>query len=206
MSIYAIIGAGGMGQEVRETLIALFGPDIDCQAFVDDEFIGEHSTFTKVSSIHELFDEPDAKVFIALGNGAQRAEKFELLKETVSFPTLIHPTAIVGSNCTLGDGSIIQPFAILTTNILIGQFAQINIQTSISHDCVIGDYFTSAPKATIAGHAKIGNHVTMGTACVVLPGIRICDHVIIGAGAVVTKDIKESGTYVGIPARRVTPE
>ena len=35
-------------------------------------------------------------------------------------------------------------------------------------------------------------------------GITICDHVVIGAGAVVTEDITKPGTYVGVPAKRVS--
>jgi acetyltransferase-like isoleucine patch superfamily enzyme len=33
--------------------------------------------------------------------------------------------------------------------------------------------------------------------------VSICDDVVIGAGSVVTKDITESGTYVGNPAVRL---
>jgi acetyltransferase-like isoleucine patch superfamily enzyme len=33
--------------------------------------------------------------------------------------------------------------------------------------------------------------------------VSICDDVVIGAGSVVTKDITESGTYAGNPARRL---
>jgi acetyltransferase-like isoleucine patch superfamily enzyme len=36
----------------------------------------------------------------------------------------------------------------------------------------------------------------------VLPGVAIAADVVVGAGAVVTKDLKETGTYLGSPARR----
>jgi acetyltransferase-like isoleucine patch superfamily enzyme len=42
--------------------------------------------------------------------------------------------------------------------------------------------------------------VSIGTNATVLP-VMICDNVVIGAGAVVTKNITESGIYVGNPAR-----
>jgi len=47
---------------------------------------------------------------------------------------------------------------------------------------------------------KIGSRVSIGTNATVLP-VTICDSAVIGAGAVVTKDIVESGVYVGNPAR-----
>ena len=43
-----------------------------------------------------------------------------------------------------------------------------------------------------------------GAGSTVIDHISICDNVMIGAGAVVVKDIMESGTYVGIPARKVS--
>jgi UDP-N-acetylbacillosamine N-acetyltransferase len=38
---------------------------------------------------------------------------------------------------------------------------------------------------------------------VLIDKISVCDDVIIGAGSVVIKNITESGTYVGNPARKV---
>jgi acetyltransferase-like isoleucine patch superfamily enzyme len=46
----------------------------------------------------------------------------------------------------------------------------------------------------------IGNNVSIGTNATIMP-VTICDRVVVGAGAVVTKDITESGVYVGNPAR-----
>ena len=48
----------------------------------------------------------------------------------------------------------------------------------------------------------IGNHVSIGTNATIMP-VNICDNVVIGAGSVVTKDITESGKYVGNPARKI---
>jgi acetyltransferase-like isoleucine patch superfamily enzyme len=47
---------------------------------------------------------------------------------------------------------------------------------------------------------KLGNRLSVGTNATILP-VTICDQVVIGAGAVVTKDITQSGIYVGNPAR-----
>ena len=49
---------------------------------------------------------------------------------------------------------------------------------------------------------KIGNNVSIGSNATILP-IEICDNVVIGAGAVVTKNIVESGVYVGNPAKKM---
>jgi acetyltransferase-like isoleucine patch superfamily enzyme len=48
----------------------------------------------------------------------------------------------------------------------------------------------------------VGNNVSIGSNATILP-VKICDNVVIGAGAVVTKDITNSGTYVGNPAKKI---
>jgi acetyltransferase-like isoleucine patch superfamily enzyme len=48
----------------------------------------------------------------------------------------------------------------------------------------------------------IGNNVSIGSNATILP-VSICDNVVIGAGSVVTKNIKESGIYVGNPAKKI---
>ena len=74
----------------------------------------------------------------------------------------------------------------------------------VSHDVTVGDFFTSGPKTTLAGSVTVGHRVTLGAASTLLPGVSICDDVVVGAGAVVNKDITEPGTYVGVPAKRIS--
>jgi acetyltransferase-like isoleucine patch superfamily enzyme len=49
---------------------------------------------------------------------------------------------------------------------------------------------------------EIGNNVSIGSNVTLLP-VSICNNVVIGAGAVVTKNITESGVYVGNPAKKI---
>lgn len=49
----------------------------------------------------------------------------------------------------------------------------------------------------------IGDNVDIGIGVSIIGDITICDNVIIGAGAVVINSITESGTYVGVPAKKV---
>ena len=55
----------------------------------------------------------------------------------------------------------------------------------------------------LGGTVSVGNHTWVGIGAAISNNISICDHCTIGAGAVVICDIKESGTYVGIPARKI---
>ena len=50
---------------------------------------------------------------------------------------------------------------------------------------------------------RIGRDVWIGGGAIILPGVTIGDSAIIGAGSVVTRDVEESATVVGNPARLV---
>ena len=50
----------------------------------------------------------------------------------------------------------------------------------------------------------IEDNVRMGFGVIVLPGVTLAKNCRIGAGAVVAKDTKEGGTYVGVPAKRIS--
>ena len=49
----------------------------------------------------------------------------------------------------------------------------------------------------------MGRGTWIGAGATAINNIFICSDCIIGAGAVVVNDIQESGTYVGVPAKRV---
>lgn len=52
----------------------------------------------------------------------------------------------------------------------------------------------------------LGDNVELGVGAIIIGGIKICSNVIIGAGAVVVRDIEIPGTYVGVPAKRISEE
>ena len=53
---------------------------------------------------------------------------------------------------------------------------------------------------------KLGDNVVLGVGTTVVGPIEICDNVIVGAMSLVNRSISESGTYVGIPARKISDE
>ena len=131
--------------------------------------------------------------------------------------TLVNPVNIYG--CSLADGVFIGPFVEIQKRVSIGARTRIQSHAficelvDIGEDCFIshGAMFINDP-FRIGGPArgdqtqwastKIGNRVSIGTNATILP-VSICDDVVIGAGSVVTKDITESGTYAGVPARKM---
>jgi len=117
--------------------------------------------------------------------------------------------------CDLKDDVFVGPFVEIQSDVSIG--ARTRVQShgficsnvTVGEDCFIGhgvmftnDKFTDRKLSKDFLPTTIGNKVYIGSNATILP-VQICDDVVIGAGAVVTKDITQSGTYVGNPARRL---
>jgi acetyltransferase-like isoleucine patch superfamily enzyme len=121
--------------------------------------------------------------------------------------------------CTIGSDCFIGPFVEIQKRVNIGDRTKVQSHTficelvDIGSDCFIGhgvmfinDTFSEGSPA--GGDSskwmatKIGDNVSIGSNATILP-VSICNGVVIGAGSVVTKDIKEPGTYVGNPAKKL---
>ena len=117
--------------------------------------------------------------------------------------SIIHPSAIIGSNVAIGIGTFVAPGAVINTGSTVGKGVIINTCSSVDHDCVIDDFCHISVGARIAGTVEIGHGTFLCAGATVINNHSICSGCVIGAGAVVIKDITESGTYVGVPAVRV---
>lgn len=53
---------------------------------------------------------------------------------------------------------------------------------------------------------RLGDNVVIGTNSVIVGPLEICDNVMIGSMTLVSKSIVEPGTYVGVPARKISDE
>lgn len=73
----------------------------------------------------------------------------------------------------------------------------------MEHDNRIGDFSHISVGARLGGAVSIGAHTWIGIGAAVGNNVSICDHCIIGAGGAVIHAITESGTYVGVPARKI---
>jgi sugar O-acyltransferase (sialic acid O-acetyltransferase NeuD family) len=150
------------------------------------------------------FEKIKYSALITVGDLNKRKELLNFLPSNTEHYTYIDKNVIImdKNNC-IGMGSIICAGSILTTNVIIGNFSQINLNTTISHDFKAGNFFTTAPGVNIAGYCNFGNNVYIGTNACVKNNVNICDNVIIGLNAGVVKNITESGTYIGTPAKKL---
>jgi sugar O-acyltransferase (sialic acid O-acetyltransferase NeuD family) len=189
-----LIGAGGFAREIVAEVYLQNKFNLKC--FVDDEYWTDG--LYKISE----FNPKTQSALIAVGNPADKMKLLSKLPENTKFWNYISPNAYV-NNLSLGKGNFICAGVIITTDVKIGNHVHLNLQTTIGHDSVLGDFVTTAPSVNISGNVNIGKGVYLGTACCIREKINICDDAVIGMNASVVKDITESGTYVGIPAKKI---
>ena len=199
-----IIGASGHGKVVAN--IALKMNRWKSVAFLDDDESLKASMGLKVigktTDVNKYKDE--AYFFIAIGNNTTREKIQEKLEaEGASIPTLVHPNSVIGEQVKFGTGTLVMAGTVINCCSEIGKGCIINTGSTIDHDNFIEDYVHISPGVHTAGTVKIGKGTWLGVGCVVSNNLKITSGCKVGAGAVVVKDITESGTYVGVPARRV---
>ena len=189
-----IIGASGHGKVVAD-IAKLNGYD-QIEFLDDDESLKTCAGYPVVGKTDASVD---GDVFVAIGNAAARQK---LSKNRENLVTLIHPSAVIADSVEIGKGTVVMAGAVINPETKIGTGCIVNTSSSIDHDCVIGDYVHVAVGAHICGTTVVGNNTWIGTGATVINNIIICDDCMIGAGAVVVKDLDDSGTYIGVPARK----
>ena len=171
--------------------------------FVDDNATGECMGVPIIgttSDINELND-GNTDFVIAIGNNATRKQIVK--KYSVNWVTLIHPSAQIATNVTIGEGTVVMAGAIVNPCTTIGEHCIINTGAIVEHDNVIEDYAHISPNAALGGTVRVGALSHIGIGATVKNNTDICGGCVIAAGAVVIRDITESGTYVGVPAKKI---
>lgn len=197
MNRLIIIGASGHGKVVAD--IAVLNGYKDIVFLDDDESIKDCAGWPVIGKSTEA---PEGEVFVAVGNSAVR-EKLMGLYADRSIPVLIHPKAIIAKGVHVGDGTVVMAGAVINPGVTVGLGVIVNTSSSIDHDCIVGNYSHISVGAHLCGTVVLGDNVWIGAGSTVSNNINICGDCMIGAGAVVIKDINESGTYIGVPSRRM---
>ena len=202
MNRLVIIGASGHGRVVADIVQKL--NNYSEIVFLDDGEITESMGIPVVGKVADVDKYLcDSDIFVAIGNCQVRETLINRLLLTNAFiPTMIHPNATVGASVELGAGTVVMAGAVINPCTKIGKGVIINTCSSVDHDCLIGDCVHIAVGAHLAGAVCIGEKTWVGAGATVSNNVSICASCMIGAGAVVIKDIAESGTYIGVPAKR----
>lgn len=198
MKKVVIIGASGHGKVVAD-IVRANGDEV--VGFLDDAYLKGTDFFNSkiLGNTKEYCELEGCEFFIAIGNSSIRKVLSGLFD--YKWYTAIHPSAQISPSAVIGKGTCVMANAVINADAQVGDFTIINTGAIVEHDCKIGDYCHLSPRATVCGVTTVGDNVWLGTGSTVKNVVSICDDVILGAGAVVVNNIKEPGTYIGVPAK-----
>ncbi len=205
----AIFGVGGFGREVLTLIkdINKFQESWNIIGFFDDshskgELINGYPTLGTIEDLNNWNNE--LAVAISIGNPQTKKRIINKINNPlISFPTLIHPSVLLGDTdyIKIGKGCIICAHNIITTNVEIKDFVIVNLACTVGHDSVIGNYSAFMPSVNISGEVCIGDSVYVGTGAKIINQLQIGENSIVGAGAVVIKDVPDNAVVAGVPAK-----
>lgn len=209
MEKIAIVSSGGFAREVLTLINAINAKEcrFEVVGFIDNDK-GRIVHGLPIIGSDEEVNNTQEPLSVVIAVGVPRLKEKIRLKYTnplISFPTLIHPSAIIADpdNIEIGQGCIICASTIMTTDIKIHDFVTLNLQCTVGHDTIINDYSAFMPSVNISGEVNIGKGVYVGTGAKIINQVEIGENTIVGAGAVVAKSLPANCTAVGVPAKPI---
>lgn len=195
-----IIGAGGHGRVIADIALKNGYTDI---CFVDDNISGSVMMFPVIGTSSDINGLNDRKTDFVVAIGDNRVRKRIAEQYAVNWVSLIHPSAQIALGTKIDKGTVVMANAVINACTKVGMHCIVNSGAIVEHDNVIKDYVHLSPKAALGGTVWVGALTHIGIGATINNNVRICENSIIGAGAVVVRNIDQSGTYIGIPTRRI---
>ncbi len=149
---------------------------------------------------------PGCRVFVAIGdNDARRvvADKVRELVPGIVFATVIHPSAVICEEGSVGTGAFVAAGAIVGVGAKVGDFAILNTRASLDHHSALGAFASMAPASATGGDTRIGAGAHIGMGAMVHHGVTIGAHSLLGSLALANKDVPAGEVWVGNPARLI---
>jgi len=204
-----IIGAGGYGREMYGAALGALGhgTEFDVRGYLDgraDALAGSVG-YPPVLGAPETYEPQADDVFItALGNIDSRRRCASLIgAHGGRFISIVHRSAFLGPNVTVGEGSFIAPNVVLTADVRVGCHVAVFHNTSIGHDSVLDDFTHVYAQCSIGGSVRIEEGASVYPGSVVVPRRTIGANAVVGAGSTVILNVKPGVTVIGVPAKPI---
>ena len=204
-----IVGAGGMGREIYDLSTQCLGykKEYIAVGFIDDDLdaLNQFSGYPIIIGTIADYIPKENDVFIcSIGDTTEKKSSIEcILGKGGKFTSLIHPSAVIGKNSTIGNGSIILKDAYIGVDCKIGEFVLIQISAVVGHDVHIGNYSRIDCHAICVGGTEIQDEVTVHTSSVINHNVVVETGATVGACSFVIKRVVSNISVYGNPAKRI---
>lgn len=166
-----IIGAGNHFLDIEE--IAIRCGLRDLTVYDDDPAIGIAPTGDLKGQLLVGVNDPSLR--------RQIVKRFSCLRGA---NPLVDPSALIGSDVVMGQGTVIGPMASLLHSVTLKDHVHVNTGAQMVRT-IIGAYTTICPGATICGNVDIGEACLVGASATICERTTIGNDVRIGAGAII---------------------
>ena len=204
-----IIGARGFGRDIYGLAMECHGyqKDYQIKGFLDDkkDALDTFNNYPPIVNSVENYVVGEDDVFICALGDVQYKKKYihMIIDKGGNFISLIHPSAHVDINATIGIGCIVLPNAVLGSGSIIGDFVLIQVSTIVAHDVKIGNYSRVDCHAVCTGGVVLEDEVTINTSAVINQKVLVKKGACVGALSFVIRKVKENSTVYGNPATRL---
>jgi sugar O-acyltransferase (sialic acid O-acetyltransferase NeuD family) len=199
-----ILGAGAHATSVYNVACSA---GYEVAHFVDPGKRGTRLYDVEVLGAVGEIDAPERFHFcIAVGDNHRREVIYEDLRRlspTAVFPALIHTSAVVSCNTSIGVGTVVMPGAVIGPKTTVGGFCILNTRCSIDHDGRMHDYSSLAPGVTIGGCVRIGARSAICIGATIKQDVQVGEDCVVGANSYLSRDLPDNKVAYGTPARVV---
>lgn len=205
-----IIGASGHGSVILDAIEKSAAYNVI--GFIDSYKpkggrINGYEILGAISDIPVLMEKFDIiGGIIAIGDNWTRkkvAERISKLAPSFQYIRVIHPSAVVGKDVTIGRGTVLMPGAVVNANASIGNHCIINTNSSLGHDGRMENYSSLASGVALGGNCYVGRFTAISLGARVIENITILEHTVVGAGSLVLSDIPSNVLAYGSPAKLI---
>jgi sugar O-acyltransferase (sialic acid O-acetyltransferase NeuD family) len=202
-----LVGAGGLGREVLNYVHEAIrrSHHVRVKGFLDDNLGALKPYRCEFPILGPILDypiEPQDRFVITIGDPAKRKDLIRKMEARgARFISIIHPTAYVASNATVGIGCIVGPFCAIGSNARVGDYVLLTWYSSLAHDSVSHSFAVLSPYSTANGAAILEEGVFLGTHAVINPMIRVGAWSKVASGSVVYRDVPPNSLALGNPAK-----
>ena len=122
------------------------------------------------------------------------------------YATIVHPTATVGTTCTIGVGSVLLAHVDLTADVHVGRHVVVMPQVVLPHDARVDDFATLASGVRVGGACHIEEGAYIGAGRVPARGHHASGRGRSSAWApCVLRDVPAERKWLGSPAADAGP-
>ena len=209
-----IVGAGGFARETVEAVRAINDdyPTWSLLGLLDDnpdrwgKLVGGVPVVGPIEHVHR---HPWAQVVLTTGRPDMYVSR-PLIAARLGLPearyaTIVHPTATVGTTCTIGAGSVLLAHVDLTADVTVGRHVVVMPQVVLPHDARVDDFATLASGVRVGGACHVAEGAYIGAAACLREGTTVGSRALVGMGSVVLRDVPAMRKWLGSPAGDAGP-